>query len=240
MSVLIKEIEDTVENKPVMSVNLGGLWQKRRLHIHVAAVMGDQLSQDHLVGRKPINSGNAGRVHRVCMSLAVQAFNVSNDSHTASEECRLVNHEIIRQLNNLALMELDPSVNGPAKTVNEALSTDTVPERKEHKKSVDYMRRVARLAEAILGKVYSMYPVRNAFEHIPFGINKHGIIVATTEDHLHSAESGILLHIAEVGYHVLAPSELNEFEKIIRGLVDSCKSCYQTIHVGQQRRTLEK
>jgi hypothetical protein len=41
---------------------------------------------------------------------------------------------------------------------------------------------------------------------------------------LHSAESGILLHIAEVGYHVLAPSELNEFEKIIRGLVDSCKS----------------
>jgi hypothetical protein len=156
MSVLIKEIEDTVENKPVMSVNLGGLWQKRRLHIHVAAVMGDQLSQDHLVGRKPINSGNAGRVHRVCMSLAVQAFNVSNDSHTASEECRLVNHEIIRQLNNLALMELDPSVNGPAKTVNEALSTDTVPERKEHKKSVDYMRRVARLAEAILGKVYSL------------------------------------------------------------------------------------
>jgi hypothetical protein len=38
MSVLIKEIEDTIENKPVMSVNLGGLWQKRRLHIHVAAV----------------------------------------------------------------------------------------------------------------------------------------------------------------------------------------------------------
>jgi hypothetical protein len=116
------------------------------------------------------------------------------------------------------------SVDGPAKTVNEALSTDTVPERKEHKKSVDYMRCVARLAEAILGKVYSMYPVRNAFEHVPFGINKHGIIVATTEDHLHSAESGILLHIAEVGYHVLAPSKLNEFEKVIHGLVDSCKS----------------
>jgi hypothetical protein len=34
MSVLIKEIEDTIENKPVMSINLGGLWQKRRLHIH--------------------------------------------------------------------------------------------------------------------------------------------------------------------------------------------------------------
>jgi hypothetical protein len=182
MSVLIKEIEDTIENKPVMSVNLGGLWQKRRLHIHVGAVMGDQLSQDHLVGRKPIISGNAGRVHRVCMSLAVQASNVSNDLHTASEECRLVNHEIICQLNNLALMKLDPSVNGPAKTVNKALSIDTVPERKEHKKSVDYMRRVARLTEAILGKVYSMYPVRSAFEHVPFGVNKHGIIVATTED----------------------------------------------------------
>jgi hypothetical protein len=129
-------------------------------------------------------------------------------------------------------MELDPSVNGPAKTVNEALSTDTVPERKEHKKSVDYMRPVARLAEAILGKVYSMYLVRNAFEHIPFGINKHGIIVATTEDHLHYVESGILLHIAEVGYHILAPSEFNEFEKIVHGLVNSCKSSMLSDYPG--------
>ncbi len=124
MSVLIKEIEGTIENKPVMSINLGGLWQKRRLHIHVTAVMGDQLSQDRLVGRKLINSGNAGRGHRVCISLAVQASNVSNNLHTASKECCLVNHEIIRQLNNLPLMELDPSVNGLAKTVNKAQSTD--------------------------------------------------------------------------------------------------------------------
>jgi hypothetical protein len=175
------------------------------------------------------------------MSLAVQASNVSNDSHTASEECCLVNHEIIHQLNNLALMELDPSVNGPAKTVNEALSTDTVPERKEHKKSVDYMRRVARLAEAILGKVYSMYPVRNTFEHVPFGINKHGIIVATTEDHLHSVESGILLHIAEVGYHVLAPSEflMNSRRSSMALSTLASPACYWTIQVGQQRRTLE-
>jgi hypothetical protein len=174
------------------------------------------------------------------MSLAVQASNVSNDLHTASEECLLVNHKIIRQLNNLALMELDPSVNGPAKTVNEALSTDTVPERKEHKKSVDYMRRVARLTEAILGKVYSMYPVRNAFEHVPFGINKHGIIVATTKYHLHSVESDILLHIAGVGYLVLAPSELNEFEKIIRGLVDSCKCCRTHYPGGTTKKNFGK
>jgi hypothetical protein len=30
-----------------------------------------------------------------------------------------------------------------------------------------------------------------AFDGVPFGANKHGILVATTEDHLHACESGI-------------------------------------------------
>jgi hypothetical protein len=31
-----------------------------------------------------------------------------------------------------------------------------------------------------------------------FGANKHGILVATTEDHLHAFESGIMLNLADL------------------------------------------
>jgi hypothetical protein len=72
---------DNHNNKPVMMINLGGIWQRRRIHIHVAAVMGDQKSQDYLCGRKSINFGNAGWVHHSCMVLAIQASNVSMMNH---------------------------------------------------------------------------------------------------------------------------------------------------------------
>jgi hypothetical protein len=62
MAALLQNVKYAAKNKPVMMINLGGVWQKRRLHIHVSVVMGDQKSQEYLCGRKPINSGNAGRV----------------------------------------------------------------------------------------------------------------------------------------------------------------------------------
>jgi hypothetical protein len=63
-------------NKLVMMINLGGVWQKGRLHIHVSVFMGNQKSQDYLCGRKSINCGNAGRVHRSCMTSGLQASNM--------------------------------------------------------------------------------------------------------------------------------------------------------------------
>jgi hypothetical protein len=46
--VLLQEVKYAATNKPVMMIkNLVGVWQKRRLHIHVSVVMGNQKSQDH-------------------------------------------------------------------------------------------------------------------------------------------------------------------------------------------------
>jgi hypothetical protein len=50
LAVLLLEIKDAATSKPVMMINLGGVWQKWRLHIHVSVVMGDQKSQDYLCG----------------------------------------------------------------------------------------------------------------------------------------------------------------------------------------------
>jgi hypothetical protein len=59
-------------------------------------------------------------------------------------------------------------------------------EKREYKKALDFLNRRVKLARNTLGGTYSMHPLRNAFGSAPFGANKHGIMVATTEDHLHA------------------------------------------------------
>jgi hypothetical protein len=69
-----------------------------------------------------------------------------------------------------------------------------------------------------------MHPLWNAFDGVPFGTNKHGILVATTEDHLHACKSGIMLNLAEVAYGELTQAESKVFEKIIRSKVTTFSS----------------
>jgi hypothetical protein len=69
-----------------------------------------------------------------------------------------------------------------------------------------------------------MHAHRNAFHDIDFGANEHGILVATAKDHLHSCESGIMLHLSEVAYSGLTDSERIEFEDIVQKMVKSCTS----------------
>jgi hypothetical protein len=69
-----------------------------------------------------------------------------------------------------------------------------------------------------------MYELTNAFDGIDFGSNNHGVLVATTEDHLHSFEAGAMDQLAEVSYHGLSPTELMELEAIIHKKVMNCRS----------------
>jgi hypothetical protein len=162
-----------------MMINLGGVWQKRRLHIHVSVVMGDQKSQDYLCGRKSINSGNAGKVHHSCMTSSLQASNTVAG-------CCLANPDVISKLNEIAMTELNECLPGPAKTISDTHPRSTTLEKCEDKKALDFLNRRDKLARNILGRTYSMHPLRNAFDGVPFSANKHGILVATTEDHLHA------------------------------------------------------
>jgi hypothetical protein len=112
-------------------------------------------------------------------------------------------------------------------------------EKHEYKKALDFLNRRVKLARNILGRTYSMHPLRNAFDGVPFGANKHGILVATTEDHLHACESGIMLNLAENAYGGLTQAESKVFEQIIRSKVTTCRSSVLSeLPMGQQRRTL--
>jgi hypothetical protein len=127
LSVLLQEVKYAATSKPVMMINLGGVWQKRRLHIHVSVVMGNQKSHDYLCGRKSINSGNAGRIHRSCMTSGLQASNM-----VAS--CCLDYPDVISKLNEIAMMELNKCLPGPAKTISDTLPRLTTWEKCEYKK----------------------------------------------------------------------------------------------------------
>ena len=125
--------------------------------------------------------------------------------------------EVLNRLNYLALMDVtDDAQSGPMAIVNKILPVDTAKQRREKKPVVQHMRRVNKLATGILNKVFSMHPHLNAFDGMDFGANKHGILVATVEDHLHSCEAGIMLNLAEVAYGGLTNSERSELEGIVR------------------------
>jgi hypothetical protein len=122
------------------------------------------------------------------------------------------------------MMELNECVPGPLKTISDTLPRPTTLEKHVFKKALGFLNRRVKLARSILGRTYSVYPLRNAFDGVPFGANKHGILVARTEDHLHACESGIMLNLAEVAYGGLMPAESKVFEHIIWSKVTACRS----------------
>jgi hypothetical protein len=147
---LLQEVKYAATNKPVMMSNLGGVWQKRRLRIHVSVVMGNQKSQDYKCGRKTINSGNAGRVHCSCMTSGLQASNM-----VAS--CCPPNPDVISQFNKIAMTELK-CLPGPAKTISDTLPRSTTLEKHEYKKALGFLNRRVKLARIILEKTCPMHP----------------------------------------------------------------------------------
>lgn len=222
MSVLIRELKEACSQPPVMWVNLGGVWQKRRLLLRLGVLSGDQLSQDTICGRMPINAGSAGRIHRGCGSSAIHLGCALDDNGILSGKCRPPPTLILKRLNRLALLDIASLVNGPLKElVPPASGKET---KRQNKLMVEYLQRVQKLAKAILNKVFSTYEHNSAFDGVDFGSNVHGPLVAATDDHLHSFEAGILYEFDMVAYHGLTPSELTEFEGIIRKMVIHCRS----------------
>jgi hypothetical protein len=207
MSVLLDEVKEVSKAKPMMWVNLGGVWKKKRLRIVLSIVSGDQKSQDFLCGRKAINNGSASWVHHGCMALAVNSTAVGPDG-ALHGGCQKPLIQVLNRLNDLVLMDMNDNENsGPMAHIQQLLPSGSTNQWKEKCLVVQHLCCVKRLSKNILGKVFLMHTHRNAFDGIDFGANEHGILVATAKDHLHSCESGIMLNLAEVAYGGLTDSE---------------------------------
>lgn len=223
LAVLLNGLKIATDRKPIMWVNLGGEWQRRRLHIKVCVVSGDQKSQDYICGRMSVNGGHAGRVHRGCMASAVNSTSVGANG-VLSGGCRKPPTQVLKRLNDLALLDVGNEGSGLMAVVGDLIPTESRGARTQNRQVAGYLSFVKKLAKTILTKVFSMHPHRNAFDGLDFGANAHGILVAATEDHLHSCESGVMLYFGQVAYFSLTPSDRNDFEKIIRSKVTACRS----------------
>jgi hypothetical protein len=224
MLVLLNEVKEVSETKPMMWVNLRGIWKKKRMRIVLSGVSGDQKLQDYLCGRKASNNGSAGCIHHGCMALAVNSTAVGPDS-ALHGGCQKPPIEVLNRLNDLALMDVSDNANlGPMALIQQLLPAESSKEQREKHLVVQHLCCVQRLSKNILGRVFSMHAHQNAFDYIDFGANEHGILAAMAEDHLHSCESGIMLNLAEVAYSGLTDSDRSEFEDIVRKMVQGCTS----------------
>jgi hypothetical protein len=80
------------------------------------------------------------------------------------------------------------------------------------------VKRRAGIAREILGDVFTMHPLRNAWNPISFGANKNGIYGATLDDPMHFNESGLFDGVTKAFYGCFTDKELNKFEETTRSL----------------------
>jgi hypothetical protein len=152
MLVLLDEVKEVSKAKPMMWVNLGGIWKKKRLRIVLSVVLGNQKSQDFLCGRKAINNGSAGWVHHRCMASAVNSTAVGPDS-ALHGGCQKPPIQVLNRLNDLALMDVNDNANsGPMALVQQLLPSGSTNQQKEKRLVVQHLCRVKRLSKNILGK----------------------------------------------------------------------------------------
>ena len=212
---LLIDLKQLCASKPEMLVNLGGRTERRRIHLSVAIIVGDQKSQDYVCGRISSNKGAAGRVHRACMCSGVRAGDATKGSCSS-----LVNVEVTSELNKIALMSLDSLCS----SIRESLPGRSSAVAKQRNMIVSHVTRTVRLARALLAKPYTLHPLRNAFDGVCFGANMHGVHLATAEDHLHSTEAGVIQYINDVTYGMMTDKESTAFEEHIRGMFSSIRS----------------
>ena len=215
LSKILDELIGLQRNPPEIEFVIGGVVYKKRLLLPVAFVIGDQMSQDKLCGRKAINAGGAGRIHRGCMTLQLHA---SSPNHATSNDgiCVRVNKERILELTSLSRMtesEMKDIVRNNIPTIT-GKDDDVVHE--ERILLLSHLQRRTKFARIILERVYSMYPIKNAWTDVCFGANQNGIYRATLDDPMHYCDSGSFFYLTQVAFLSLTPKERQEMEDIIK------------------------
>jgi len=214
LSKILDELIELQRNPPELVFSIGGITYTKRLLLPVAFVMGDQMSQDKLCGRKAINAGGAGRIHRGCMCSQLHA------SSPRGGICQRVNKENLLALTSLSRMtesEMKDIVRNDIPTP--PASTLVKEKQRIQKKQLELLahhQRRTKFARTTLEKVYSMYPIKNAWNDVCFGSNDNGIYRATLDDPMHYCDSGSFSYLTQVAFLSMTTKERQEMEDIIK------------------------
>jgi len=224
---ILTELRGCCESKPLARVNLGGQEKTVRLHTHISLILGDQLSQDVVCGRVSNNTTSSGRVHRACMRSSA----CSSDARDGS--CReLIDPSLVEELNFIAMQ----SKRRAMKKVNDLIAASVHHLTSLERKAIDDCLKVKiNLARSIIAKPFSLHPLRNGFRGVSFGCNKHGVYVATADDHLHSMEAGLVMYVNAAVHDGFTKSEGKKFDDFLRviqaGSRSSVSSRYPNVKI---------
>ena len=206
MSMLLEDFVDLQKNPPLLTLKLFGKVHNVRLILEGAFVIGDQVSQDTHCCRKKINAGGAGRVHRSCLTSFINA------SKTPPEDgCHPVSKAALDSLCDIIWQHEDPSRQHVIPIVGTAAAMKLI-KKKIH--SLTLLR--SQVARDILEKVFSTYPVHNAWSKVTFGANINGIHRAALDDPMHYNASGLFPYLSEVAFKGLQPKEAEQLETYMR------------------------
>ena len=200
LSVVLKDLKEMQRNPPIIELLIDGKITKKRLLLPVAFVMGDQLSQDKHCGRKSANSGGAGKQHRQCWTSSLNAS-------ATNRQCVCVKQTECERLTDIATQIDD---------VNKLIPIPCSSRRR--KEICSYVKRRSRFGRTLLGKLFTMYPIQNAWFDVCFGANPNGIFRATLDDPMHYLDSGSYLYMAKVCFLFMTDTERSRIESVIRSL----------------------
>ena len=217
MAMVLSTLKPLQDNPPLEWLQFGDEPKvQKELIMPIAFVMGDQKSQDNLVGRKSNNSGWAGRSHRGCMCSGPS-------SSDPCLRCKPVPKEV---LDNLREISFTSDLDSPTmQSIQTKLPLGVFGNKKKQKSAHDFVKRRAGLATDILSEVFTMHPLRNAWDPMCFGCNKNGIIAATLDDPtMHYNEAGLFDGVAKAFYGCFTEEEKQKFEGATRSLVLNSRS----------------
>ena len=207
LKVMLADLIHCQKNPPVRPVRFGGVTKNVTLRIVVAYIMGDQKSQDVVVGRKPVTK-TAGRIHRSCMTSHPDASN-------CDRVCQWVNRTTILKLTSIAMTTKDAtfmsSFDAQYPSVRGGLG-------RRHRAML-YVKRRSALAKNILAKVYSSYTIDNAFTPVCFGANANGVNRATLDDPMHVGESGCFEYIIKSIYDPMTEAESTKIDFMVEEML---------------------
>ncbi len=169
LDVLLADLVSMQQSPPILEVTIGGTTTRKRLLLPVAFVMGDQLSQDKLCGRKAVNSGGAGKIHRRCMCSSLSA------SCTADICVQVKKKDIDKLLEDQTIDQMEWVVDNDLPLLPGTVGAERKSIIKQRNTQLSYLQRRSKFARLSLERVYSMYPINNAWTNVCFGSNQNGI-----------------------------------------------------------------
>jgi len=207
LSVLLEDLVELQKHPPTLEVNLGGIRKVVSVRLPVAFVIGDQLSQDALCGKRPSSTIGTPRIHRSCMCSHLHCTVNGKANHLKHVGCKPIPIKAVQQL-TLAVTCLPQLIDNEKHGLDTNEATREQPREIELHKAV--MKRRAQLATKILNSTLGLYEIDNAFNPVCFGSNESGIHTATMNDIMHFNEGGLFLNLAQVAYGILPPKRRQE------------------------------